>query len=151
MPNTPALVGAGATCLCFSDNVPAAQKTMLIELLSAVGIVEEVPEHLLDAVTGLSGSGPAYIAVLIEALADGGVQMGLPRATAMRLAMQTVRGTATLLQETGQHPGQLKDAVSTPAGTTIAALAALEEAGFRHAVMSAVRAATLRARELAKK
>lgn len=148
MPNTPCLVGAGAIGVCFDAAVPAETRATLRGLLSAVGLVEEVPEAQLDAVTGLSGSGPAYIAVLIEALADGGVLMGLPRAQAQRLALQTVRGTAQLLQETGQHPAQVKDAVSSPGGTTIAALAALEAAGFRHAVMSAVKAAAARAREL---
>lgn len=148
MPNTPCLVGAGATGLTVEPSMPAEMRETLVRLLSAVGIVEEVPEHLQDAVTGLSGSGPAYIAVLIEALADGGVLMGLPRAQAMRLATQTVRGAAVLLQETGQHPGQVKDAVSSPGGTTITALAALEAAGFRHAVISAVKAAAARSCEL---
>jgi len=148
MPNTPCLVGAGATGLTVEPNMPAEIRDTLVCLLSAVGIVEEVPESLQDAVTGLSGSGPAYIAVLIEALADGGVLMGLPRAQALRLAIQTVRGTATLLQETGRHPAQVKDAVSSPGGTTITALAALEAAGFRHAVLSAVKAAAARAHEL---
>lgn len=150
MPNTPALVGMGAFGLSFGAGVTPEMRDTIIRLLSAIGIVEEVPEHLLDAITGLSGSGPAYVAVFIEALVDGGVLMGLPRAQAMRLAMQMVKGTAALLQETGQHPAQLKDLVSTPAGTTIAALEALEGAGFRHAVMSAVRAATERAHELSK-
>jgi len=148
MPNTPCLVGAGATGLTVEPSMPAEKRETLVRLLSAVGIVEEVPENLQDAVTGLSGSGPAYIAVLIEALADGGVLMGLPRPQAMRLAIQTVRGSAVLLQETGQHPGQMKDAVSSPGGTTITALAALEAAGFRHAAISAVKAAATRSREL---
>ncbi len=148
MPNTPCLVGAGATGLSFAGEPPTEIRRTLHGLLSAVGLVEEVPEQQLNAVTGLSGSGPAYIAVLIEALADGGVQMGLPRAQAERLAMQTVRGTAQLLQETGQHPAQVKDAVSSPGGTTIAGLAALESEKFRYALIAAVRAATMRAHEL---
>jgi pyrroline-5-carboxylate reductase len=148
MPNTPCLVGAGATGLTLEPNMTVEMRDLLVRLLTAVGIVEEVPEKLLDAVTGLSGSGPAYIAVLIEALADGGVLMGLPRAQALRLAVQTVRGTAALLQETGRHPAEVKDAVSSPAGTTIAGLAALEEAGFRHAVIAAIEAGAARAREL---
>jgi len=148
MPNTPCLVGAGATGLTVEPKMPAEMRETLVRLLSAVGIVEEVPESLQNAVTGLSGSGPAYIAVLIEALADGGVLMGLPREQAQRLAIQTVRGAATLLQETGRHPAQVKDAVSSPAGTTIAALAALEDAGFRGAVIRAVKASATRAGEL---
>ncbi len=148
MPNTPCLVGAGAIGVSVDAGVTPEQRTAIRGLLSAVGLVEEVPETLLDAVTGLSGSGPAYVAVLIEALADGGVLAGLPRPQALRLAQQTVRGTAQLLQDTGQHPAQVKDAVSSPGGTTIAGLAALEAAGFRHALMSAVKAAAARAREL---
>jgi len=148
MPNTPCLVGAGATGLTVEPNMPAEMRDMLIRLLASVGIVEEVPESLQDAVTGLSGSGPAYIAVLIEAMADGGVLMGLPRAQALRLAIQTVRGAAVLLQETGRHPAEVKDAVSSPGGTTIAGLAALEAAGFRHATITAIQAGAARAREL---
>jgi pyrroline-5-carboxylate reductase len=102
----------------------------------------------MDAVTGLSGSGPAYVALVVEALADGGVRMGLDRATALRLAAQTVLGAARLLLETGIHPGQLKDMVSSPGGTTIAGITALEEGGIRHALISAVERATLRSREL---
>jgi len=107
-----------------------------------------VPEYLMDAVTGLSGSGPAYIFVLIEALADGGVKMGLTRDAALTLAAQTVYGSAKLLLETGLHPGELKDRVASPAGTTIAGLHALEEGAFRSTVMDAVERATLRSREL---
>ncbi len=148
MPNTPCLVGAGAVGLSFADKVPTATRTLLHKLLTSSAIVEEVPESLLDAVTGLSGSGPAYVAIIIEALADGGVQMGLPRATAQRLAAQTVYGTAKLQLETGMHPAELKDAVSSPGGTTIAALATLEENGLRHALIQAVKAATLKSKEL---
>jgi pyrroline-5-carboxylate reductase len=148
MPNTPCLVGAGAIGLSLPVNAPHEAVATISRLLSAIGIVETVPESMLDAVTGLSGSGPAYIAVLIEALADGGVLAGLPRPQAERLATQTVLGTARLVMETGQHPAQVKDAVASPGGTTIAGLAALEAAGFRNALISAVRAAAVRAREL---
>lgn len=150
MPNTPCLVGAGAIGLSYAAGVPEHERALVHTLLATVGIVEEVSEHLLNAITGLSGSGPAYIAVLIDALADGGVLMGLPRAQAERLATQTVLGTATLQRETGQHPAQLKDAVTTPNGTTAAGLTALEAGAFRHTLITAVRAAAQRAAELAK-
>ena len=148
MPNTPCLVGAGAIGLSFSAGASAQHRQQVVQLLAATGTVAELPESLLDAVTGLSGSGPAYVAILIEALADGGVLMGLPRAEAQALAIQTVFGTAKLLADTGQHPAQVKDGVSSPAGTTIAGIAALEQAGFRAAIISAVQAASLRARAL---
>jgi len=148
MPNTPCLVGAGAIGLSLAAGAPAEAAQTVCRLLSAVGLVESVLEAQLDAVTGLSGSGPAYIAVLIEALADGGVLAGLPRPQAERLAAQTVLGTARLILETGQHPAQVKDAVASPGGTTIAGVAALEAGGLRHALIAAVRAAAARAREL---
>ncbi|MHB9130748.1 MAG: pyrroline-5-carboxylate reductase [Armatimonadota bacterium] len=148
MPNTPCLVGAGAIGLSFSENAPEDARRTLHALLSPTGLVEELPESLLDAVTGLSGSGPAYVAIFIEALADGGVLMGLPRAVAERLAAQTVLGTATLVRQTGQHPAQVKDAVSSPGGTTIAAIEALEAQGFRSATITAVKTAAMRARAL---
>ena len=113
-----------------------------------MGRVVVLDEDHLDAVTGLSGSGPGYIAIVIEALADGGVKMGLDRATAMTLATQTVLGSARLLLETGMHPGQLKDMVASPGGTTIAGIAALEDGGIRRTIISAVERATLRSREL---
>ncbi len=118
------------------------------ELFGAVGKVTVLDESALDAVTGLSGSGPAYVAIAIEALADGGVKMGLDRATATLLAAQTVLGSARLILETGVHPGQLKDMVSSPGGTTIAGIAALEDGGFRRTLMQAVERATIRSREL---
>jgi pyrroline-5-carboxylate reductase len=117
-------------------------------IFQAVGEVVEVPESLLDAVTGLSGSGPGYVAILIEALTDGGVAAGLPRAIAAKLAMQTVKGTAELLQTTGMHPAELKDRVTSPGGTTIAGIAQLERSSFRAALIEAVRTATQRSQEL---
>lgn len=149
MPNTPALVGAGASAFARGPGATAEHAAAVTTLLGAVGTVCEVTEPLLDAVTGLSGSGPAYAYVIIEALADGGVRCGLPRATAYQLAAQTLLGAAKMVLETGEHPGLLKDRVSSPGGTTIAGLAVLEQAGLRGALIEAVTAATRRATELA--
>lgn len=148
MPNTPALVLAGAAGLCAGSHATPADLAIARTLFDALGRTVVVSEYLMDAVTGLSGSGPAYIFVLIEALADGGVKMGLTREAALTLAAQTVYGSAKLLLETGLHPGELKDRVTSPAGTTIAGLQALEEHAFRGAVIGAVERATLRSREL---
>jgi len=148
MPNTPALVGAGATGLCGGRFATASDVNLSSTLLSAVGTVEIVAERLIDAVTGLSGSGPAFLLLAIEALADAGVHAGLPRDVALRLAAQTVRGTGQLVLETGKHPGELKDAVTSPGGTTVAGIRALENAGFRAALIEAVLAASARAKEL---
>jgi pyrroline-5-carboxylate reductase len=148
MPNTPCLVGASASA--FAPGATASEQDVrLVErLLNAVGRAFLLPEKLLDAVTGLSGSGPAFVFVLIEALSDGGVRMGLPRAIATALAAQTVFGSAKMLLETSQEAGILKDQVASPGGTTIAGLHALERGGFRAALMDAVEAATLRSIEL---
>ncbi len=148
MPNTPAAVGAGITAIANGQHIQPQHIEQAIRILSTVGDVVEVPESMLDAVTGLSGSGPGYIAIVIEALADGGVVAGLPRAIAMKLAIQTVRGTAQLLQESGMHPAELKDRVTSPGGTTIAGIVALEKAGVRSALIEAVRAAVARSKEL---
>jgi len=150
MPNTPATVGAGMTAIAPGRHTQAHHLELARQLFSAVGDVVDVPESLMDAVTGLSGSGPGFVAVMIEALADGGVAAGLPRAIAQRLALQTVRGTAELLQTTGWHPAELKDRVTSPGGTTIAGVAALEQAGVRHGLIEAVRTACRRSQELGK-
>ncbi|MEB3294847.1 MAG: pyrroline-5-carboxylate reductase [Synechococcales bacterium] len=148
MPNTPAQVGTGITAIAAGQQVQPHHLDRAKRLLETVGSVVEVPESLLDAVTGLSGSGPGYIALVVEALADGGVAAGLPRAIALQLAIQTVLGTAQLLQETGLHPGELKDRVTSPGGTTIAGIAQLEKQGIRSAFIEAVKAATNRSKEL---
>ncbi|PSN18774.1 pyrroline-5-carboxylate reductase [filamentous cyanobacterium CCP5] len=148
MPNTPATVGAGVTAIAAGDQAGADHVAEARRILASVGDVVEVPEYLMDAVTGLSGSGPAYVALMVEALADGGVAAGLPRAIASRLALQTVRGTAELLHTTQLHPAQLKDRVTSPGGTTIAGVAELEAAGLRSALIRAVQAACRRSQEL---
>jgi pyrroline-5-carboxylate reductase len=148
MPNTPALVLEGVTAIAKADGLEPDDLDTAGEIFSAVGRVVVLDEALMDAVTGLSGSGPAYVAVVIESLADGGVRMGLDRITAMTLATQTVLGAAKLLLETGLHPGALKDMVSSPGGTSIAGIAALEEGGIRTTFIKAVERATERSREL---
>ena len=148
MPNTPATVGAGMTAIALGTKATDKHLEQARTIFQAVGDVVEVPESSIDAVTGLSGSGPAFIALAIEALADGGVASGLPRAIALQLATQTVLGTATLVKETGKHPGVLKDLVTSPGGTTIAGVAKLESLGFRSALIEAVKTATARSKEL---
>lgn len=148
MPNTPATVGAGMSAIALGQYATQQHLEQAKAIFQAVGEVVEVPESLMDAVTGLSGSGPAYVALMVEALADGGVASGLPRAIASSLALQTVLGTAQLLHESGMHPAQLKDRVTSPGGTTIAGIAQLERAGFRSALIEAVVAASRRSQEL---
>jgi pyrroline-5-carboxylate reductase len=150
MPNTPAFVGCGAAGYCLGTRATAEDAATAQNLLGAVGLAVQVPERLMDAVTGLSGSGPAYVYVIIDALADGGVRAGIPRADAVRLAAQTVLGAAQMVLETGEHPAVLKDMVTSPGGTTIAGLAVLEQHGLRSALIEAVGAAVLRAHELGK-
>jgi pyrroline-5-carboxylate reductase len=148
MPNTPALMSRGMIALAASPEAAAEKIDELEKILGAAGQVDRVEEKYLDAVTGLSGSGPAYVYLFIEALADGGVRAGLPRDKALRYAAQTVLGAAAMVQETGKHPGELKDMVTSPSGTTIAGVAALENGAFRGTVMNAVEAAWKRSMEL---
>ena len=148
MPNTPCLVGAGATAFALGGFATDQDGQTVKRLLSTVGLSLPISESLLDAVTGLSGSGPAYVYQMIEALSDGGVRAGLPRDTATQLAAQTLIGAARMVLETGEHPGALKDAVTSPGGTTIAGVHELERGGLRATLMNAVLAATERARQL---
>lgn len=151
MPNTPAQVGSGATGICFSPAVTKLQRDRARRIFSAVGTVVEFPrEELLDVVTALSGSGPAYVFLFIEALADGAVRAGMPREEALLLAASAVEGAARMVRETGMHPGALKDRVTSPGGTTAAGLAALERGAFRGTVLEAVDAAWRRCRELSR-
>jgi pyrroline-5-carboxylate reductase len=149
MPNTPAQVGKGACAFCRGTHARDEHALQAQEIFRSVGTALEVPESMMDAVTALSGSGPAYVYLMIEALVDGGVKVGLPREIAHQLAAQTVLGAAQMVIETGMHPAQLKDMVTTPAGTTIEALAALEHSGLRAALIDAVVRATARSRALA--
>ena len=148
MPNTPCLVGAAAAGFSLGSAATAEDAELVEAMFGTVGLAVKVEERLLDAVTGLSGSGPAYVYQIIEALSDGGVRVGLPRDVATKLAAQTLFGAAKMVLETGEHPGALKDAVTSPGGTTIAGLHALERGGLRGVLMNAVEAATDRSREL---
>ncbi len=148
MPNTPALIGAGVTAVANDTGVDAADLALACAVLRAVGSVVQVPEAALDAVTGLSGSGPAYVFAFVEALTEAGVCEGLPLETARALALETVHGSARLALESGEDPALLRARVTSPGGTTVAGLAALSEGRFREAVLAAVRAATKRSKEL---
>jgi pyrroline-5-carboxylate reductase len=148
MPNTPALVGQGASAFALGLRATEADSDTVTALFGGIGVATRVKEEQLDAVTGLSGSGPAYIYTIIEALSDGGVREGLPRALSLQLAAQTVAGAAAMVLQTGEHPAALRDQVTSPGGTTIAGLAKLEEKGLRSALIEAVRAATQRSKEL---
>lgn len=148
MPNTPAMVGEGMTAMAIGPGIEEKEVACARRIFESVGRVVSVDERFMDAVTGLSGSGPAYVFLMIEAMADGGVKMGLPRETATLLAAQTVLGAARMVIETGQHPARLKDEVASPGGTTIAGLHRLEQGGLRGVLMDAVEAATKRSQEL---
>jgi pyrroline-5-carboxylate reductase len=148
MPNTPSLVGRGVSVVCRTPEVPAADAARVLELLAAVGHVHEVDESLMDAVTGLSGSGPGFIARFVEALAAGGVEAGLPEPLALALAVETLSGTGALLETTGEHPAEIRARVTSPGGTTLAGLGVLEDRGATAAIQAAVVAAATRAREL---
>jgi pyrroline-5-carboxylate reductase len=150
MPNTPALISRGVIVMAVPPELNGAKADELEKILQAAGIVDRLPESYLDAVTGLSGSGPAFVYMFIEALADGGVRAGLPRDKALRYAAQTVFGSAAMVLESGKHPAELKDMVASPAGTTIAGITALENGTFRGTVINAVEAAWKRSVELAK-
>ncbi len=151
MPNTPALIGEGAIGVSFDEEIKQEEKEIVLSILKSLGEVVVVEEQLIDVITGLSGSGPAYVFTFIDALAQGGVKGGLSYNDALKLAVQTVLGAAKLLKETGEHPSVLRDKVTSPAGTTIYGLHALEKNGFRNAVISAVEEATKRSKELSKK
>lgn len=151
MPNTPMMVQSGCAVFSRSENATDEDASLTQTLFSSIGTCEEVPESFFDAATALSGSGPAYVYVMIEALADGGVKMGLPRDLSYRLAAQTVMGAGKMVKETGVHPAQLKDDVSSPAGSTIYALHYLEQNGFRASLIGAIEQATLQCRDESKK
>jgi pyrroline-5-carboxylate reductase len=148
MPNTPALVLAGASAFTTGTQATEEDADVAQKIFGSVGVAVRVKEALLDAVTGLSGSGPAYVYTIIEALADGGVLMGLPRDLALQLAAKTVAGAAEMVLQSGQHPAALRDQVTSPGGTTIAGIEALESRGLRSALLAAVRAATERSAAL---
>lgn len=148
MPNTPAIVDAGATAIAAGTHATKDDLAITQRIFDSVGMTVVLEESLLDAATGLSGSGPAYIFLIIEALADAGVKVGLHRESALKLAAQTVLGSAKLLLDTGEHPGRLKDMVTSPGGTAIAGLHTLEAGGLRTTLINAVEAATKRAQEL---
>lgn len=150
MPNTPALVGMGCTGVCSNEAVSTQEMEQCLKLLGSFGLAEEVPEKLMDAVVGVSGSSPAYVFLFLEALADGAVRAGMPRAQAYRFAAQSIMGSAALALETGKHPGELKDMVCSPGGTTIDAVQVLEDMGFRSSIMNAVEACVEKSRKLDK-
>ncbi|XP_066993217.2 pyrroline-5-carboxylate reductase 3 isoform X2 [Anabrus simplex] len=150
MPNTPVMVGSGCSVFCGGRTATSHDMEVVRQILSAGGICEQIPESMMDAVGGLSGCGPAYVYLMIEALSDGAVKMGVPRAMATQFAAQTVLGAANMVLQTGKHPGQLKDEVCSPGGTTITGIHAMEKGRVRCALMDAVEAATMKSMELGK-
>jgi pyrroline-5-carboxylate reductase len=148
MPNIAAKVGASAVAMCYNAHITKKQKELSRKIMSAIGMVVEVDENDMDAVTGLSGSGPAFVFLMIEALADGGVLKGLPREIATKLAIQTVYGSASMLRETEEHPALLREQVTSPGGTTAEGLLRLEQGGFKHLLIDAVRAAAEKSSDL---
>ncbi len=148
MPNAPALIGAGASAICCNDKIKTPDLDIVRNIFKSVGFTVELEEKYMDVVTGLSGSGPAYFFIILEALTDGAVKMGLPKDIALKLATQTALGSARMVLETGKHPAELKDMVTSPGGTTITALHELEKGHLRATIMSAVEAATLKAKGL---
>lgn len=151
MPNTPALVGEAMSALCLNQNVSSEGADEVLSIFESFGKAEIVPESMMDAVIGVSGSSPAYVYMFIEAMADAAVADGMPRAQAYKFAAQSVLGSAKMVLETGKHPGELKDAVCSPGGTTIEAVAKLEETGFRQSVISSQRACVEKSKEMSKK
>ncbi len=148
MPNTPAMVGEGVTAVCPAPTVTAEELDRVLLLLKSCGIAEVMPERLIDGVVSVSGSSPAYVFLMIEAMADGAVRDGVPRPQAYRLAAQAVLGSAKMVLELGKHPGELKDMVCSPAGTTIEAVAALERAGFRSAILEGMAACSAKTKNI---
>ena len=148
MPNTPALVGEGVTAICPNQNITQDELEDLKAILGTFGTVETVDEHLFDVVVSVSGSSPAYVYMFIEAMADGAVQQGMSRPQAYKMAAQAVMGSAKMVLETGKHPGELKDMVCSPGGTTIDAVAVLEEQGFRSAVIKAMEAVCVKSAKM---
>ena len=148
MPNTPAMVGEGVTAVCPAKTVTEDELNQVLALLESCGTAEVMKEHMVDAVVSVSGSSPAYIFMIIEAMADGAVRDGIPRSQAYRLAAQAVLGSAKMVLETGKHPGELKDMVCSPAGTTIEAVAAMEKAGLRNAILAGMEACSNKTRSM---
>jgi pyrroline-5-carboxylate reductase len=148
MPNTPAMVGEGCTCVCLKDDTSMADEEMVLNIMNSFGKAKVMPERLMDAFIGVAGSSPAYVFMFIEALADGAVASGMPRKEAYEFAAQSVLGSAKLMLDTGMHPGELKDMVCSPGGTTIEAVKVLEEKGFRASVIDAVEACVNKCRNI---